>query len=393
MSQSFRRPNLTDEQAAALAQAEQDSFALHCLRLGYDPAIHQSEVLRRLQDAAERRIEEIGDCVKDPAGSHFLKERLRELEAEARHCKDLWSYRRLWERQTVGDAAVEIVQRSESLSIHWRYLERVATRFGLPIPSPSAPTKLADFITAVPCLFLFGHECNASVAERRWAHGLPVVCIDELLRVASQGFLDVVMKQVFVSTETLSAEVVKPSAWSTIGSDPSFMKECSTAIDLALGRRDVAFHDPGMLLSRSWPSSQLSCSVMFSGATTFARLHEYGHLLMGHLDMAHDPQLELDADRFAMTVLAGTYAKQRPDVVAWYELGAIGLLVMFAIFEAIDCGSPSRTHPPAMQRLYCVTAGRDKGVGWEFDVALTMLGVCQRTVEQTYGGTLSLPAE
>src|SRR5205807_9264812 len=159
------------------------------------------------------------------------------------------------------------------------------------------------------------------------------------------------------------------------------------ALEMVLARADRGAFESARLLSKSWPDVQLDCRFMFMGAATFARLHEYGHLLMGHLEKPQRHALEYEADAFAYKVLteasrgiSGGYFGSFP-----VKVGAISLLVMLLLIEAIEKHLPSPTHPSAAHRIMALLQDESRESATLLFYVEAILAICKTTIESHYG--------
>lgn len=369
---------LSPKQRAAVSKLERDSFAEHCRRLNYSPTEHERYLLARCKD--EVRFTLSTQYQRDNALPKAVIEANRDLLA----APDYWTFKRLQNRDEVIDAATDIAAAAPSLLINWPYVHSIAREYDMALPTPQDHDSIVSFVTSIPHIVFFGNDFNALVTRQQSLDGLPVVYMFEQLIAGTAGFLDVVMTRVLVRTSDSTVDIAEHKCWDAIGEDSEFVEHLGDAIELILARRDWAAHPSDFLLSRSDPDMQLSASVIFMGAADFVRRHEYGHLLRGHLRQPPHPRLEFEADNFAMTLVA---SKNLYDAGAGflYKVGAIAVIVMLIIVEAVQGPAPAGTHPPARERLAALlSSGSDVDLAL-FRVAQAILGICRATLATRYG--------
>jgi hypothetical protein len=303
---------------------------------------------------------------------------------EALESNDWWAFNHLKHTIVVKHLFDQIVTSASTLPIDWEYLGGIAREFELTTPSPSSPESLRKMLWSIPHIYQYINDFNAFVGRETLIGNLPCVCIYENLLTASQFFLDIVMRQVLRLDSPYKAELLAVDELENVGSQPGFITVCRSVFDMILGRKEWASIEPSYLLSRSWPEMQLPCHLMFFGATDFVRLHEYGHLLRGHLLKQQTYDIEFQADEFAFNAGGSIYAKLRGASI-WSKIGAMGILTIIAFIEMIEHHSSSKTHPLAQQRLIALTRSGGEESHILFIYVQAMLCVCRKTIESEYG--------
>jgi len=142
----------------------------------------------------------------------------------------------------------------------------------------------------------------------------------------------------FVFDETLSSKI----------NSQEFIWSCVSGFLALLGGSTELGITPTYQLTKIHPNLMPEFLLVLDGTSGFVALHEFGHLLMGHLEKPYVPSLELEADSFAAKTLVNV-AKDR------YELSwiAFGLATIFNILEMIEVLNENtlETHPKAAERL------------------------------------------
>ena len=99
--------------------------------------------------------------------------------------------------------------------------------------------------------------------------------------------------------------------------------------------------------------AEMHLDLINGGGWDFVWLHEYGHLLLGHLDRPTGQNVEYEADSFAIRALAlNPLCQQRPEVFPLICMGVITLLLVIHILQVSQDHAESETHPSTMSRLY-----------------------------------------
>jgi hypothetical protein len=118
-------------------------------------------------------------------------------------------------------------------------------------------------------------------------------------------------------------------------------------------------------------------ALLGSGSVGMVWLHEFGHLLQGHLHSPESHQIELDADRFAFTLYAHVWAANPNGI--WYCLGALTVLVVIDIIETVNRIEETKSHPSARRRLSAAvnihnrTDPKQGAIGYYYICALATL--------------------
>lgn len=364
------------DQRQSLDLLEQRSFRDYCVAMHYDPSAHASLLLAAAKADWQRFMTTLQETATNPEAAQSIANPY--LSATS------WvDYKRLQIADDVDRVAAYITPLRYSLPIDWAYLEQVASEAKIPIPRIADPLTLAAFLKEIPHALIYGVELNAFVTRDRSIGDLPAVFVYEHLMAAVEVFLDIILKQVIGVNPRGNATVVDESLWGELGRSDPFVQALRGAIDMVLLRSDSALIDSSLALSHSSSRFHAMSRFVFLGAGDFVRLHEYGHLLMGHLRYRPRPALELLADRFAMSVLASECSDTSGSTF-WARLGAIGALVVLMVCDLIE-GLPIDTHPPARARIRALLRDATPESLWLRWHVRAMLAISRNTLQVAYG--------
>ena len=360
------------------ATLERDSFARFCSQLGHDPVEHARRVLRVSQDNLRRLIEVERERFPELAEQH------QTLVQELLDADDYWLFKRLQNERTKEGIVRHIGDNAALVPIDYEYLSRICEQLHVLAPGPGEPGSLKLFLETIPSLTLSELEFNAFV-ERRTLVGnaIPCVGVSEQLVTATDVFFDVVFRA-STSRPSGAIDAAGESQCTARGSDPGFQEACKSSIDLVLGRTDNVDLDYERLL-RSDPVMSLPFQLMSSGAHNFVWYHEYGHLLMGHLPIGPCPEVEFEADVFAWQ-LVNKHVDQGTMPAFWNALGAMALISLFEIIEAIAGRPQAATHPEArlrLKRLMRTLNENDRSTMYRF--IQSMIWTCNPTLLRSWG--------
>jgi len=377
------RPQLTPSQLRRLEEHEKQSFHEFSRRIGYPPDELEKYLLQMAKEEIELTIRMAS------MENQELEDRVREDVKDMLSANDWWTFKRFQVKTQAEALAADISRQWHSLPVNWNYLNQISDELKIRRPRPDSPESVISFVLSIPHVQIYGTEFNAFVGQETDLDDIPCVSVYEHLIIATERFLDVVLKGLIRQTSAGSVTVAEPEDLKSAGKDSKFMDACEESLSAVLCRTDIIVHDPDMLLSRTWPEMQLPFRMIAAGATDFVWNHEYGHLLMGHLQRGSCHQVEYEADAFAWKVQLSKY-DWHPDASFWYLLGGISILTLFIMIEAITKDGPSESHPSGKNRLYAILGSLDQGTAMRLlTYSRGMLIVCEDTIAQRFGASLS----
>lgn len=332
---------LNDRQLKELSRLERDSFTRLCFRLRRNPDEYQQLSLTM----AQRNLREFinGHEYPEIASLHFSETQ------ELLNAPDFWTYKRLQKDRETRSIVRHICNNEHALPINYEYLSGLCNHLNISTIWSDDSGILCSFLDSIPVVILFDLSFNAFVEQRTLVDGaIPCVCMFDQLFVTSEVFIDFVLAAA-ISTTSGMAVPTNHSRCFEIGTQPAFQEELKQCIELVLGMSDRVDLIYDALL-RSRPNMMLPFMIMTHGAQRFVWYHEYGHLLMGHLPVGPCHKVEFAADLFGWFLLNHHF--DPADIAAfWNFLGALVVMLLIALLEAILHVSESKTHPSARVRI------------------------------------------
>jgi len=323
------RPN----QINSVLRMERESFEQMCNKAGVDIRKQEAFMLEVLKDA-------IRTHPNDETNSNILK------------CGDYFQALRLLAYSNKQNDIRVITNIWDKLPINRKYWERTIgnlKKMGYEIEETPY-----DSLMAIPHYCLFDSEFNAFVRRSVMLDNVPLLCIYELLTNMTYELLNFIVPVIFRLLPSGKCTFSPESFVAEKASTNNFMNNCGQYFEGLFGYRsaDMFLTDVDLVTSNPNPNVMLYyLTLINAGAHFFVLSHEYGHLLMGHLDLSQCPQIEHDADQFAYRVLSDGFRNINDNLKMMLHLGAAFLLILLCIFEKKQGGRVSETHPPSIIRL------------------------------------------
>lgn len=270
------------------------------------------------------------------------------------------------------------------LPVNYDYLRTLTAGVGLDAPRPDSPLVITDFLSAVPTVNLYDHEFNAFVSGKTVDTCMPAVCVYPHLFGSLHILIDLVLPAVIEP----SAEFRSIDASARIAASSEFLGPCCEAMEIICCERfQLSGHEVAQRLSYI-DGGAIMLDITATAGWSFVWHHEYGHLLMGHLQTGAHPDQEHEADAFARTVLV-TLAEKTGNYASWMLTGAIFLMVALWIIEKRHGLGSVTTHPPTMTRLDRLIAGNT----WRADIARRVSLVCGTATQELWGFDIPVTLE
>lgn len=345
------------------------SFARYCAEIGVAP-----------EDAARQRMEQIRQSADESLAALAAKgAAIPQTVLDFQETVKKGDFFRALRQLTIQEKlyfAMEMTKITHLLPINFAYLQTLAQRCGLPSLSRDSPFEFAQFILSTPHVDLFDMEFNAFVSKHTVFNGRPYVCVYEQLFAAATALCSVVLPCLFWTNQRGEVTVASEHELQRRSVEQDFMDACKMALQVVFSERDSA--------QVSYPRFDPTATdwfyrnLMLSGATDFVWYHEYGHLLMGHLEREPALDLEFEADNFAARALLATF-HEKPEAAHWRVTGAIGMLMVLLILEGRQ---PTHgTHPSAPARLQRV---QDHYEGLFIPVANGIATLCNPSLHDSW---------
>lgn len=347
---------LSTEQVETLRKLETASFNQFCKRAGKDATSYAALVSDVLIDELKTAIHTAGDGIPQSLSDHF-----RNAIQES----NMFEKIRIIEDHANATRLSHIIRGAPRQMINYSYLSTLAEALGLPIPSPADDTPLRVLLDALPLRLMWDNNFNAFVKRETLLANIPCICVFHTITSGLKALADLVATAIVEIGDPLPIVI----RCSDIRKEPSFKTDCRNVLQAIFGEGNllIPLHEKHAYGRRD--SMHLYLHTYFvSGAFDFVWLHEYGHLLLGHLLKGPSHRVEFEADEFAAATMfraVETFPKyemaraEEPEVVqdlvefdrTLYIFGAALALSVLCLFDLFRMGD-SPTHPPGKARVH-----------------------------------------
>ncbi|WP_157088152.1 hypothetical protein [Bradyrhizobium jicamae] len=327
---------LTPGQERTVRQIQEHSFRAYCKHAGYEEQEHAALLFsfarKKLDDIlANVDLKDIDDDEQRQRLEAILKADnfldLRQAEMEDR---------RKGYAKTLAAAA-------DRLPIAYEYTAGLCEKFGLAKPEAERPSSIRGWVEAVPLLMSWDWEFNAFMGKATLIDDLPCICIYESLLSACDAFLDCIAP---VAINFGSKTRARPTSdCEAMGSESEFMERLHSCLRLLLGESNYGLASKDEIERKS----RNTIMAMTEGSVQMVWFHEFGHLLLGHLEQPESHTIEFEADRFALSVIANDTAGK--PLAVWPGLGSMTIFILLDIIETIEKHDETPSHPSAKRRI------------------------------------------
>jgi hypothetical protein len=211
---------------------------------------------------------------------------------------------------------------------------------------------------------MWENNFNAFVTHETLLDDIPCVCVFHTITSGLKALAQLVA--------TAAVEIGNPLPiiirCSDIRNSVDFKTDCRKVLRTIFGEGDllIPLHKQHAYSYRDGVHLSVYTSLV-AGAFDFVWLHEYGHLLMGHLLTGPSHKVEFEADEFAVSTMFGAVEKfpkyeefrvAQPELFValvefertLYFFGAALSLSVLCLFDLFRKGD-SPTHPPGEARV------------------------------------------
>jgi len=368
---------LSDRQARHLAKLKKQSFHRYCEEHRYSPDEHE-EFLLKLVKSDLRRIA--------TAQGYDSYDQYPDDMKSVIDSTDYWAVTCDAHKRRASQIAEEIVKSQDLLPINWDYVKNLADE--LELKYTDKDELIRNVITGLPHIPTFEVEFNAFVGKELLVDNIPCVCVHESLPTASRSFIDVLSGGMFhFNPDRNGVELRNLSELIEISRDKKFMEVCKTCMEMIFGRSTGAVLYEKYLASLSTPELFLPVRTITTSAHYFVWLHEYGHLLMGHLLREPCHEVEYEADNFAWRVVEAK-AAGNPHQGPYLRFGAFSMLNIFQLIEIVQNSIESESHPTARKRIRrLIRLVKEEDAAEIRGVISSMLTLFQATAEYHYNAS------
>ena len=353
-------PELNRTQLQTLFSYEQASFANLCSKLNMKQVEVESLML---QDLKQTFVQIFDDLQNMTIGNIELPDDLKRVL----NISDFWEMNRfvvaLRKNEIVQDILVAIESTFDNdeinvtkLPINWQYwMDLIRNKVNPTFGRLGKSYSIEQTLNTIPHLCLFTNEYNAFLSGKYKLGPVPIICVPVLLEQINYQFLNILAPLIVSKDDSGVFGPTSKDEVQTKAKDQGFIRTCKGFFKVVFGNTLKYVVDPAVqTMAERGLEERIILDLMVSSANKFVWLHEYGHLLQGHLERQPAPKLELEADRFALFMIA--LASKRITMVTgqisqFILIGVIYLLIIIWVIEKKGKIVDSETHPPAVERL------------------------------------------
>jgi hypothetical protein len=343
---------LTAGQRAMLQDLERASFDEYCRTARKDSAAYASFLSRVLTNEINTELP-LYEAAPPSLREHFTN---------IVNSNDLFEQMRLVENHANQTRLDHVIRGSPREMLNYDYLSSLANTLRLPIPHRGDDNSLRLLLDSVPLRLFWQNEFQAFVRHETLLDDIPCICAFQTISVSMKALAHLVATAVVRLGDPFPVVI----ECAGLCNDDSFKADCRAVVSAILGKGDL--HIP---LNRRHASENMRNPVrvaiygsLVAGACDFVWLHEYGHLVMGHLLTPQSHKIEFEADSFASVTMfravekfpkyEGLAEDDRKFMIefdrTFYLLGAALSLTVLCMFDLFD-PRESLTHPAGMARV------------------------------------------
>lgn len=244
------------------------------------------------------------------------------------------------------------------------YLLSLAQALRLPAPSLINNDALRLLLDSLPLQMMWDNNFNAFVNQQTLLGNIPCVCVFHTLVSGLKALAHLVGTAIIELGNPLPI-VIRCKA---IRSEAGFKTDCRKVLKTIFGEGDMLISlNEDYCFGRQDKHHMFVYTCLTAGAFDFVWLHEYGHLLLGHLLKGPSHKVEFEADEFAIRTIFGaveTFPKMEvigaahPGILkdyiklerTLYLSGAALSLSVLCLFDLFGQGASS-THPLGEDRV------------------------------------------
>ncbi len=351
MSQPTLRFSLNPSQQAILTIKEHTSFLQHCQTNGWVPSAKEKEFYEQYIQDTHRQIKNLKKSIRQSNNQKIGKNEIDEIIAGSftplLNTKNYWELIHWVNSQRQQQLVEAIVPNAAKLPINYSYLSKLAAQMGLPSPSSNSTKELETLMLVIPTMNIYELNFNAYVGKESIVGGIPCICTYTVLPGLIDYFVNIFLSGM-VSPDSGDMNMASNEHVIAFASKPEFVASCTSGIQALHGKFADVICCPETYFSHSHPHKARVYMDVLIGASHFVCFHEFGHLLLGHLDSEYTSQQEFDADNFAARVVLSECSDRKQ-----LNSRIVGIMIVFnmiAILETISAINDG-IHPPVLNRV------------------------------------------
>ena len=346
---------LTKQQEETLHDLEMASFNEFCSRIEKDSTSYARQLSDTLTDELNRVIHLSADGIPQSLTDHFRN---------AIQQNDIFGQMKIVEVHANMTRLTHIIGGAPRQMLNYGYLQSIVENLHLPVLTPDDDNALRVLLDSLPLRLIWDNNFNAFVTGETLIDDIPCVCVYHAITSGLKSLAAVVSTAIIQLGDPFPVVI----RCKEIRNENSFKTDCRKALQSIFGEGDLLIPISKQHAFGSQDQMQMYFySMIVSGAFDFVWLHEYGHLLLGHLLEGPSYHVEFEADEFAAVTMFNAVEKfpkfeilraTQPEIVedmlqlerTFYLYGAalsLSVLCLFDLFQK----SESSTHPPGKARV------------------------------------------
>ena len=332
---------MTETQNKLLYEKEVSSFQRHCIECGWDPKNKEKEFYDQYISSTQKAM---NGTIERGVPKEIAEDAFRGLLQN----KNYWDLLRWTTREKKQQIIGEISKAIRRIPSNYSYLSKLSGLMKLPKPSKENPDSIIVLIKNIPVMNIFELDFNAFVIGRTTISNIPFVCYYTLLPGLIDHFVNIFLSALTPAKANEYIDFPSNEALRITAKNPEFMVCCMSGMLSLIGAAADLYKIPSMYFSEKHPQLGPELFSALCGSSYFVSFHEYGHILLGHIEMAHTLDLEHQADIFALQVLLESEKDKK--LLSWRILG---VAILYNVFEMLNCLDPplDKTHPTPTERV------------------------------------------
>ena len=282
---------LTAQQLETLHTLETASFTAFCSRTGKDAASYAALVRKVVMDELRTAINTAGDGIPQSLSDHFRT---------AMKQSDMFTMIKLVESHSNATRLSHIIGGAPRHMINYNYLVSLAHSLRLPAPSPTNNNALRLLLDSLPLRLVWDNNFNAFVNCETLLDNIPCICVYHTIVSGLKTLAHIVATAIVNLGDPFPILI----QCNDIRNDASFKTDCREVLRAIFGEGEllIPLHREHAFGNRD-TFHMYVYTYLVSGAFDFVWLHEYGHLLLGHLLSGPSHRVEFEADQFAAATM------------------------------------------------------------------------------------------
>lgn len=335
---------LSESQKKMLLEKELASFHRHCEEHGWNPEAKEKEFYEQYTNYTR---EVMTGALERGAKQNVLNE----LFQPAIELQNYWDLLHWTTENKKKLLVAEIEKVSKNLPVNYAYLSKLYHLMNVSDPSENNSKYIASLLLNIPVMNVFELDFNAFVMGRSIVANIPCICYYTLLPGIMDFFVNLFLSALIPGKrepEKFAIPLLNDDALHKNATNQEFILACMSGIVALSGNSPYGICSRSNHFLGQHPMMVPELSEALVGSSFFVGWHEYSHLLLGHIEMAHTPKLEFEADLVALKILVESAKNNK--LLTWRLWG---LAICLNIMEMLHTLEPAmeKTHPSPSERM------------------------------------------